>query len=71
MVNKFYQKHKGKLRKETCESYPNLFEEEKEKKCRYHSESKNKNLSEEEEERKKVKYMKIISTYEITFELLF
>ena len=31
MVNKYYQKHKEKLRKEACERYQNLSEEEKEK----------------------------------------
>ena len=32
MINKFYQKHKEKLRKEARERYQNLSEEEKEKK---------------------------------------
>ena len=31
MVNKYYQKHKKKLRKEARERYQNLSEEEKEK----------------------------------------
>ena len=31
MVNKYYQKHKEKLRKEARERYQNLFEEEKDK----------------------------------------
>ena len=31
MVNKYYQKHKEKLRKEARERYQNLSEEEKEK----------------------------------------
>ena len=34
MVNKFYQKHKEKLRKEARERYQNLSEEEKEKKVK-------------------------------------
>ena len=29
MVNKYYQKHKKKLRKEACERYQKCFEEEK------------------------------------------
>ena len=29
MANKYYQKHKEKLRKEACERCQNLFEEEK------------------------------------------
>ena len=49
MVNKYYQKHKEKLRKEARERYQNLSEEEKEKKPQYHRES-NKNLFEEEKE---------------------
>ena len=28
MVNKYYQKHKERLRKEACERYQNLSEEE-------------------------------------------
>ena len=32
MINKYYQKHKEKLRKEARERYQNLSEEEKEKK---------------------------------------
>ena len=31
MVNKYYQKHKERLRKEEHERYQNLFEEEKDK----------------------------------------
>ena len=34
MVNKYYQKHKERLRKEVRESYQNLSEEEKDKKRR-------------------------------------
>ena len=49
MVNKYYQKHKEKLRKEACERYQNLSEEDKEKERQYHRES-NKNLSEEKRE---------------------
>ena len=56
MVNKYYQKHKEKLRKEAREKYQNLSEEEKEKKRQYHREC-SKNLSEEEKE-KKVEYMR-------------
>ena len=56
MKNKCCQKHKEKLRKETCERYQNLSEEVKEKNCQYHSEG-NKNISEEEKE-KKVEYMR-------------
>ena len=55
MVNKYYQKHKEKLRKEARERYQNLSEEEK-KKRQYHRE-RNKNLS-EEENGKKVEYMR-------------
>ena len=29
MVNKYYQKHKERFRKEACEKYNNLSEEEK------------------------------------------
>ena len=35
MVNKYYQKHKEKLRKESRERYQNLSEEDKEKKVQY------------------------------------
>ena len=35
MVNKYYQKHKEKLRKESRERYQNLSEEYKEKKVEY------------------------------------
>ena len=56
MVNKYYQKHKEKLRKEARERYQNLSEEEKEKNRQYHCE-RNKHLSKEEKE-KKVDYMK-------------
>ena len=56
MVNKYYQKHKEKLRKEAREKFQNLSEEEKEKKRQYHREC-SKNLSEEEKE-KKVEYMR-------------
>ena len=31
MVHKYYQKHKENVRKEACEKYQNLFEDEKEK----------------------------------------
>ena len=31
MVNRYYRKHKGRLRKEACERYQNLSEQEKEK----------------------------------------
>ena len=31
MGNKYYQKHKERLRKQTCERYQNLHEEEKDK----------------------------------------
>ena len=31
MVDKYYQKHKEKLRKEACERYQNLSDEKKEK----------------------------------------
>ena len=56
MVNKYYQKHKEKLRKEARERYQNLSEEEKEKNLHYHCE-RNKHLSKEEKE-KKVDYMR-------------
>ena len=36
LTNKFYQKHKEKLRKESHERYQNLPEEEKERKHQYH-----------------------------------
>ena len=32
MVNKYYQKNKEKLQKETCKRYQNFSEEEKDKK---------------------------------------
>ena len=35
MVNKYYQKSKEKLQKETRERYQNLSEEEKDKKRKY------------------------------------
>ena len=35
MVNKYHQKHKEKLRKESRERYQNLSEEDKEKKVQY------------------------------------
>ena len=47
MVNKYYQKHKEKLRKETRERYQNLSEEEKEKR-RKKARDTYQNLSEEE-----------------------
>ena len=47
MVNKYYQKNKEKFRKETCERYQNLSEEETEKKRQYHRDQ-NKNISGEE-----------------------
>ena len=69
MVNNYYQKHKEKVRKEACEKYQNLSEEEKrpeadikiflkkekKKKRQYHCE-RNNNLS-EEQKKKKVEYM--------------
>ena len=36
MSNKYYQKHKEKLQKETGERYQNLSQEEKGKKCQHH-----------------------------------
>ena len=56
MVNKHYQKNKGKLQKEAHERYQNLSEEEKEEKCQYHRDW-NKNLAEEEKQ-KNVEYMR-------------
>ena len=61
MVNRYYQKHKEKLRKEARERYQNLSEvekykrqkkirEEKERQLQYRD--RNKNLSEEEKEKK-------------------
>ena len=47
MSNKYYQKHKEKLKKTTRERYQNLSQEEKEKKCQHHH-GRNKNLSEEQ-----------------------
>ena len=44
MVNKYYQKHKARLWKETHERYQNVSEEEKEKMRQYHRE-RNKHLS--------------------------
>ena len=32
MVNRYYRKHKERVRKEACERYQNIYEEEKEKK---------------------------------------
>ena len=40
MVNKYYQKHKERLRKEERERYQNLSEEEKEKRCQYYQDRK-------------------------------
>ena len=47
MLNKYYQKHKDRPRKEaSCkkqfERYQNFIEEEKEKKCQYYQERKQK-----------------------------
>ena len=53
-VNKYYQKHKEKLRKQVRERYQNLSEKEKEKRQRK-ARDRYQNLSEEEKE-KKVEY---------------
>ena len=45
MVNKYYQRNRERLRKETCERYQNLSEEEKEKR-RKKARDRYKNLSE-------------------------
>ena len=42
MVNKYYLKHKERLRKEARERYQNLSEEEKEKRHQYYQERKKK-----------------------------
>ena len=47
MVNKYYQKHKAKLREEVREKYQNLSEEEK-KKGQKNARDRYQNLSEEE-----------------------
>ena len=49
-MNKYYQKNKEKLWKETRERYQNLSEEEKEKKHHYHRDQ-TKNLSEEKKQK--------------------
>ena len=56
MVNKYYKKHKEKLRKEARERYQNVFAEEKEKMWKK-AQDRYQNLSEEKKE-KKVEYMK-------------
>ena len=38
MVNKYFQKHKERLRKEACERYQNLSEGEKERRRQYYQE---------------------------------
>ena len=53
MVNKCYQKHKEKLRKEACKRYQNLYKKKKKDKRRLETQ----NLS-EEEKWKKVEYMR-------------
>ena len=55
MINKYYQKHKERLQKETCEACKNLSDEEKDKRQkrvreRYH------NLPEEQKQ-KPLEYM--------------
>ena len=52
MVNKYYQKHKAKLREEVREKYQNLSEEEK-KKGQKNARDRYQNLSEEEKEKKR------------------
>ena len=42
MINKYYQKHKGKLRKEASERYQNISDEEKDKRHQYYQEYKRK-----------------------------
>ena len=51
MINKYYQKHKEKLRKKARERYQNLSEDEKGKKYQY-APKRYRNLSEEEKEKK-------------------
>ena len=51
MVNKYYQKNKEKLRKETQGRYQNLSEKEKEKR-RKKAQGRYKNISEEEKEKR-------------------
>ena len=41
MVNKYYQKHKERLQKETLERYQNLYEKEKEKRQKRSETDKN------------------------------
>ena len=53
MVNKYYQKHKEKLRKEARERYQSFSEKEKEKKTKKKVQDKYQNLSEEEKEKKR------------------
>ena len=50
MTNNYYQKIKENIRKEVCERYQNLSEEEKDKKHQYACEQY-RNLSEEEKEK--------------------
>ena len=52
MVNKYYQKSKEKLQKETRERYQNLSEEEKDKKRKYVWEIYQ-NFTEEEKEKRR------------------
>ena len=56
MVNKYYQKHKEKLRKEALERYQNLSEEEKDKR-RKKVQDRHQNLPEEQRQ-KLLEYMK-------------
>ena len=51
MVNKYYQKHKEKLRKEVPDIYQNISEEEKDKERQYGREQY-KYLSEKEKRKK-------------------
>ena len=51
MVNKYYQKHKERLRKEARERYPNLSEEEKDERQKKARE-RYQNFTEEEKEKK-------------------
>ena len=69
MVNKYYQKHKERLWKETCERYQNLPEEEKDKRWKKFRD-KFKNLPEEKKQ-KLCEYMKtmwVFSTWKATIQ---
>ena len=56
MVHKYYQKHKEKVRKEACEKYQNLFEDEKEKNEKWPREDIKIFMQKKEKEKKRQYY---------------